>query len=121
MIIKTITAYVDPSDIDYQDGGQAQIITLSDDSEEDLDEGLFVRIQSWYEKTQTHPEIELLKGKRVKVTIETLEDEKIVEELPEPIGNFILNNAIGVQATDGKYYHYSEVCILLAEYLKSKT
>lgn len=75
MIIKTITAYVDPSNIDCEDAGQAQIITLADENEKDLDEGLFVRIQSWYEKTMTHPEMEMLKGKRVKVTIETIEND----------------------------------------------
>jgi len=43
-------------------------------------EGLFVRIQSWSNEKK-HPAFEQLLGKRVRVTIETLEDERI-ELLP---------------------------------------
>lgn len=31
----------------------------------------------------------------------------------KPIGDFIIENATGVQGQDGVYYHYSEVCKLL--------
>lgn len=37
-------------------------------------------------------------------------------EFPEPIGKFIIDNADGIQADDGMYYHYSVVCSLLRKY-----
>lgn len=39
-------------------------------------------------------------------------------EMKPPIGDFIINNATGVQGADGVYYHYSEVCKLLRLYEK---
>ena len=36
-----------------------------------------------------------------------------MEEVKKPIGDFIMENATGVQGQDGVYYHYSEVCKLL--------
>jgi hypothetical protein len=39
--------------------------------------------------------------------------EKEFEEIEPPIGDFIINNAKGVQGSDGMYYHYSEVCKLI--------
>jgi hypothetical protein len=38
---------------------------------------------------------------------------QMTEEVKKPIGDFILENATGVQGQDGVYYHYSEVCKLL--------
>ena len=35
------------------------------------------------------------------------------EEITLPIGDFVINNATGVQLAGGAYYHYSEVCKLL--------
>ena len=43
-----------------------------------------------------------------------------LEEIPEPIGNFIMENAEGVMGNDGMYYHYSDVCTLLKKYKKLK-
>ena len=41
-------------------------------------------------------------------------EELKLHELPEPIGNFILNSEFeGIALTDGQYYHYSDVCTLL--------
>jgi hypothetical protein len=37
----------------------------------------------------------------------------MTEEIKRPIGDFILENATGIQGQDGVYYHYSEVCKLL--------
>jgi hypothetical protein len=34
-------------------------------------------------------------------------------EIERPIGEFIMDNATGVQGEDGVYYHYTEVCKLL--------
>lgn len=41
---------------------------------------------------------------------------KTAEELPPPIGEFILRNAEGEMGNDGMYYHYSTVCVLLKSY-----
>jgi hypothetical protein len=35
------------------------------------------------------------------------------EEIPKPIGDFIIENAKAVEGLDGAYYHYSEVCKLV--------
>lgn len=40
-------------------------------------------------------------------------------EIKRPIGDFIMENANGVQGQDGVYYHYSEVCKLLKLYEKN--
>ena len=48
-----------------EDGGAAKIATICDDDAED---GVFVRIQSWYGNHE-HPEAARLEGKRVKVII----------------------------------------------------
>lgn len=39
-----------------------------------------------------------------------------MEELPKPVGDFILKHAVGVEGNDGMYYHYSDVCRLLCQY-----
>jgi hypothetical protein len=36
-----------------------------------------------------------------------------MKEIEKPVGDFIMDNATGVQGGDGVYYHYSEVCKLL--------
>lgn len=41
------------------------------------------------------------------------------EIIPKPIGDFIIENATGVQGVDGVYYHYTEVIKLLRLYEKS--
>ena len=41
------------------------------------------------------------------------EEIKEFEEIPEPIGNFIIDNAKGVMGADGMYYHYTEVIKLI--------
>lgn len=41
-------------------------------------------------------------------------------ELRPPLGKFIIDNAEGVQAEDGVYYHYSEVLKLLRFYCTDK-
>ncbi len=42
-----------------------------------------------------------------------------LKELPEPIGNFILENITGVDTPTGVYYHYADVCTLLKKYKKT--
>lgn len=44
-------------------------------------------------------------------------DDNHLNEIPEPMGNFILNNDFKFTRTPkGNYYHYSEVCRILREY-----
>ena len=38
------------------------------------------------------------------------------KEIPRPIGDFIIDNARGIQLEDGMYYHYTEVIKLLRKY-----
>lgn len=56
------------SDVQTDDGGQALIYSLYDDDKEN---GLFVRIQSW-DESKEHEDFKKLVGKRIKVTIETI-------------------------------------------------
>lgn len=37
-------------------------------------------------------------------------------DINTPIGSFVIENASGVQAGDGRYFHYQEVCALLKKY-----
>lgn len=58
---------------DEEDGGRALIAEVES---VDPDSHLFVRIQSWDEEqaiSNTHPEMNSMIGKKVKVTIEILE------------------------------------------------
>ena len=56
--------------VDVQDGGQAQIVEFFS---HDMGEGLFVRLQSW-DPDGLHSEMALMMNKRVRVTVEILED-----------------------------------------------
>jgi len=78
--------------IESDDGGQAKIIEIDSDEadvfiknnsiieDESLssEDGFFVRIQSWYssqkDKILTHPVIDALEGKRIRVTIEVIDE-----------------------------------------------
>jgi hypothetical protein len=55
--------------VEVQDGGQAQLVEFANTSET----GLFVRLQSWDDQRE-HTEMALLLNKRVRVTVEVLED-----------------------------------------------
>jgi hypothetical protein len=37
-------------------------------------------------------------------------------EVPESVGMFIIENAVGIRLNGGEYYHYAEVCYLLKKY-----
>ena len=56
---------------DTKDGGRAKIATIT----EGRDDGLFVRIESWYDNKR-HPEAEAMEGKRVRITIKVLAGEE---------------------------------------------
>jgi len=56
--------------VDVQDGGQAQIVEFFSSN---MGEGLFVRLQSW-DPDREHADMALMMGKRVRVTVEILED-----------------------------------------------
>jgi aromatic ring-cleaving dioxygenase len=55
--------------VDVQDGGQAQIVEFFGYNME----GLFVRVQSW-DPDKEHANMALMMGKRVRVTVQILED-----------------------------------------------
>lgn len=55
-------------EVRYEDGGQAMIITIYSDGEEEI----FIRLQSWSE-TKTHTEASKLLGKRVRVVVDVIE------------------------------------------------
>ena len=52
-----------------QDGGQAQIVEFTGNNEV----GVFVRVQSW-DPDKEHANIKLMMNKRIRVTVEILED-----------------------------------------------
>ena len=54
--------------VDVQDGGQAQIVEFFSSN---MVEGLFVRVHSW-DPRREHPDMALMMGKRVRVTVEVL-------------------------------------------------
>ena len=56
--------------VDVQDGGQAQIVEFFSSN---MGEGLFVRVHSW-DPSREHPDMALIMGKRVRVTVEVLEE-----------------------------------------------
>ncbi len=56
--------------VEAEDGGQAQIAEFATTSET----GLFVRVQSWDDQRK-HAEMAQLLNKRVRVTVEVLDDE----------------------------------------------
>ena len=61
----------DPTLLDVEDGGQAQIYTVFEPDDSNGD-GMFIRIQSWYDDG-VHPDMDKLKGKRIRVTVEVLD------------------------------------------------
>lgn len=58
-----------------EDGGRALIASIYHEVGKtvDSDDGLFVRIQSWSED-MNHPQMDELSGKKVRVTIEIIEE-----------------------------------------------
>jgi hypothetical protein len=60
-------------DITKEDSGMAMIGMVCNDEDGDSDEGMFVRIQSWYED-KSHLEFKNLvqKNKRLRITIEQI-------------------------------------------------
>lgn len=69
MAKKILEAFLGESDVDTEDGGMAKIATISDAAEE----GMFIKLQSWDEDAK-HTELNQFVGKKVKVTVETIED-----------------------------------------------
>jgi hypothetical protein len=63
---------------DAEDGGQALVATIYDEVPE-ANSGMFVRLQSWKDEdpaVQTppdHPEANLFRGKKVRITVEVIE------------------------------------------------
>lgn len=61
----------DPTNLDVEDAGQAKIYTVVDENDDALN-GMFVKIQSWYDNGE-HTEMNSLVGKRIRVTVEILD------------------------------------------------
>lgn len=63
-----------PETVETEDGGCAKIATFgwSIDEPEDSETGILVRLQSW-DKSKEHKDFKKFEGKRVKITIETIE------------------------------------------------
>lgn len=85
-----VTGVVDPDHIDVNDGGQSMVTQLGDDDEQGGDDCFFIRLQSWDESvTQvplTHAALEghrffrALIGKKVRVTVEVIDEEPSTKE-----------------------------------------
>ncbi len=56
---------------DEEDGGRAQIYNVFDPNDDD-DDGMFIRIQTWADSGK-HPEMDKLVGKRIRVTVEIID------------------------------------------------
>lgn len=68
--IKTFIGNFNEEDIENEDGGCAKIITF--DNEDNEMNGMFVRIQSW-DETLKHEDFNKFLGKKVRITIETID------------------------------------------------
>jgi len=58
---------------DIEDGGAAIIICAQEVEQTTEDAGMFVRIQSWDEEAM-HDDLRKFNGKRLRVTVEAIED-----------------------------------------------
>ena len=58
------------NDVETEDGGQAKIVGLEQNAEDE--NGMFVKIQSWDEEKK-HEEFNKFVGRKVKITIETID------------------------------------------------
>lgn len=67
------TSIVFPELIESEDGGCAKILEVDNSAIEFDGDSLFVRIQSW-DGDANHPVMDSMVGKRIRVTIEVLED-----------------------------------------------
>ena len=77
---------IKPGEISTEDGGQAKIWTSSAYPPEDdvLDDpGVFFRFQSWDEKGQKHSIFNQFVGKKVRITIESLDPLDQLSEIPK--------------------------------------
>ena len=66
-----------PAEIEVDDGGQALIVDLDGEHDRDNiryneDGGFFVRVQSW-SSSKVHPEMDVLRGRRIRVTVEVID------------------------------------------------
>lgn len=67
---KVIESKIKTTEVDVEDGGQAMIATITEPT--DTDNGMFIRIQSWDEQLE-HKEFKKFVGKKVRITIETID------------------------------------------------
>lgn len=70
---KVFQGEINTNNTDIEDRGQALITTIdSDGTNEEENNGMFVRIQSWDENKQ-HEEFKKFEGRKIRITIETID------------------------------------------------
>lgn len=72
-----LEGFIDPMEVETEDGGASKIILIGADIE---DEGMFIELKSWDERIwegkdtpEIHKDFKSLVGKKVRVTIEIIE------------------------------------------------
>jgi hypothetical protein len=70
---KVIEVKITKSHVDLEDSGCAKIVHCNDIFEENQDEGMFVRLHSWSNTPRVHPELDQFIGRKVRITVETID------------------------------------------------
>ena len=78
--IKYKFAVIDKVIGEEDDGGCAKIATLADPNDKSF-EGCFFRFQSWSEDGSDHELFECFEGRKVRVTIETIDEDEPTKEI----------------------------------------
>jgi len=92
-----------PKKVLSEDGGQALITELIVQKSNGSDGSFFVRLQSW-NKNCVHETMEFLRGKPVKVTIETTELKTKVKKLRKKLSNEFCSKCKGHRCHTCKRY-----------------
>lgn len=67
----TITTHLNPDDLTIEDGGMFRSFDIEPDDEQE--NGIFFRFNSWDDTTE-HTDFKKFEGKKIKLTIEIVED-----------------------------------------------
>lgn len=65
------TETIEPKSVHFEDGKRAMIVEYATDNS--VDSGFFIRLQSWDEDTKQHTFLQSLVGKKVKISIEIVD------------------------------------------------
>lgn len=66
------TTKINEKEVATEDGGMAKIFTAEDENSKENDNGMFVAIKSW-DDSKTHPEFNQFVGRKIRITIETID------------------------------------------------